>query len=101
MEQIELVVKVPQKTINRIRSVYGHDKCYGLSDEDRKTVVEAIVNGTLLPKGHGDLVDLNSLDGLWNLDFYNPDSYYEFCTIMECGRILVEADEEGADDEGI
>ena len=89
---MKIVIEIPNYIKEQVDEGKGEELgiplwlCYG------------IANGTPLPKGHGDLVDLKSLDRLWELDFYNPDSYYEFCTIMECGRILVEADEEGEED---
>ena len=58
----------------------------------------AFENAIPLPKGHGDLVDLNSLDGLYELDFCDPGAWYEFRKIMEGVNVLVEADKEGAEE---
>ena len=87
---MKYVIELPEDVVKR--TVFYREF---RSVDDCVTTIKALEKAITLPKGHGDLVDLKSLDRLWELDFYNPDSYYEFCTIMECGRILVEADEEG------
>lgn len=61
METVDIVLKLPQKTIDRIKSTYGHGKCCGMYDDDRRTIVEAIVNGNILPPGHGALKDADKL----------------------------------------
>lgn len=54
MADIELVIKIPKDEYNIAK--YGQ---YGNINID--TVRKAIANGTLLPKGHGDLIDASQL----------------------------------------
>lgn len=65
MADIELVIKIPQKTNERIRSIYGHNKCTGLWDEDRDIVVTAIYNGTPLDDVKAEMQRL--ADEPWNM----------------------------------
>lgn len=51
MADIELVVKMPKRVYNYIRK-YEH-----IANSDILDIKDAIINGTLLPKGHGDLID--------------------------------------------
>lgn len=57
MKTVDVVLKLPQKMVDRIKSTYGHGKCCGMYDDDRITIVEAIVTGNILPPGHGRLID--------------------------------------------
>lgn len=83
-----------QVVVSLTESAYK-EMCENGVDNVDYDIRRLIQNGKVLPKGHGDIVDLNSLDGLWDLDFYNPDSWYDFCRIMDNVSVLVEADEEG------
>lgn len=108
MKQTELVVKLPIKTINRIKSTYGHDECCGMYDDDRVTIVKAIVNGIFLPKGHGDLVDRDGINSrfnaIWNEleNLSNKSSYKElldkFSMCLDTALTIIEADWEGAEE---
>ena len=61
MADIELVIKLDEeyiKQIDRIRFLIG-------AKEDRSlqvNVINAIKNGTPLPKGHGDIIDRNKIE---------------------------------------
>lgn len=57
MVNVELVIKVPEKQYYIIRSELYNT----FSSEMRKWGLEAIRNGTPLPKGHGDLIDRGKL----------------------------------------
>lgn len=82
-----------QVVISLTESAY-QEMCENGVDNVDYDIRRLMQNGKVLPKGHGKIVDLNSLDGLYDLDFYNPDSWYEFCKIMDNVNVLVEADEE-------
>ena len=59
MADIELVIKMPEKTINEIKD--NAMFAGSISSDVRWDVTSAIVNGTPLPKGHGNLVDYEEL----------------------------------------
>ena len=53
MEYIELVIKIPEDE-------YEDVKYFGtIVDEDRDYIASRILNGVILPKGHGNLVDMH------------------------------------------
>ncbi len=61
MSDIEIVVKIPEEMYKWMNDV---NKCfddYGTSD-----FIDLIKNGTQLPKGHGDLVDVNEVEEYLN-----------------------------------
>lgn len=59
----EIVIKLPEKMYDEIRRFNGHSEV-PINNVDLYT---AIQNGTVLPKGHGDLVDLGKLiDNYWD-----------------------------------
>lgn len=51
--EIELVIKIPEEMAYRFKHE-GEQKHY-----DYHAVIKACINGTLLPKGHGDLIDVD------------------------------------------
>ena len=53
MADIELVIKIDEQTYNEIKD--------GFYDNNVRTMAIAIGNGTPLPKGHGELVDIRPL----------------------------------------
>lgn len=62
MADVELVIKIPKEIYKDIKE---HGLCGYCSD--REIVTEAIQNGTPLPKGHGDIVDIEKLvDMFWD-----------------------------------
>ena len=58
MTDIELVIKIPEETYNAIKS----DLYNTFPAEMKKWGLEAIRNGTPLPKGHGRLIDADILE---------------------------------------
>lgn len=52
----KLVIDIPRKTYEHIRSCGGHG-IFNIQDDDNLIVTKAIFNGTPLPKGHGRLKD--------------------------------------------
>ena len=60
MADIELVIKMPEKTINEIKD--NAMFAGSISSDVRWDVTSAIVNGTPLPKGHGRLIDADKLE---------------------------------------
>ena len=57
METVEVVIKIPKRTYDRVSErgiiAFGEDAYY---------IGHAIENGTVLPKGHGRLGDLDALE---------------------------------------
>ena len=54
-KDIELVIKIPEELYNHIMN----DNVYFL--EDGEKLHDIVKNGIPLPKGHGDLIDRNSI----------------------------------------
>lgn len=59
MADIELVIKIPEKTANEIKD--NAMFAGSVSSDIRWDVTSAIVNSILLPKGHGRLIDADAL----------------------------------------
>lgn len=53
MAEIELVIKMPENLYDNLKN--------GCGIYPYRLIYEAIVNGTPLPKGHGDLIDRKEL----------------------------------------
>lgn len=53
---MKIVIDIPDKIINHIKQ----DKDIQL-DSDKLIIINAILNGTPLPKGHGDLIDKSKI----------------------------------------
>lgn len=87
MADIELVIKIDEDYIKQI------DRLRFLSDkiEDRSlqiNVINAIKNGTALPKGHSDLIDRNELLKE-PMDLSNVPSNY-----VKIAKAIIKADTE-------
>ena len=88
MANIELVIKIPQET-------YDFLKRYGT---DGGIIEKAVLNGTRLPKGHGNLKDANDIvadiyDRYMSSDFkvYN-ESVKKCMDMIRSAPTIIEAD---------
>lgn len=82
MVDIELVIKISEEEYEMI---VNSEDC-GLH-----TLTRAIARGTILPKGHGRIGDLDALR-CENTDF---DTYNDYCTMfdeIEAAETIIEAD---------
>lgn len=82
MEEIEVVIKIPQE---EYETIVNSEDC-GLH-----TLTRAIARGTILPKGHGRIGDLDALR-CENTDF---DTYNDYCIMfdeIEAAETIIEAD---------
>ena len=57
---MELIIKISDKVYNRIKSDNGHGYC-ALRDQDERVIVDAICNGIRLAKGHGNIIDVDTI----------------------------------------
>ena len=57
METVEVVIRIPKIKLDRINKIANG--IWGTSNLDAQEM--AILNGTILPKGHGELVDRDDL----------------------------------------
>lgn len=85
MDEIELVVKIPEDVYTQIIDENGVDTML-------IPYKDIIKNGTPLPKGHGRIGDLDALR-CENTDF---DTYNDYCTMfdeIDAAETILEADE--------
>jgi len=86
---IELVIKIPEEQYNTIKS----DLYNTFPAEMKECGLEAIRNGTPLPKGHGDLVDYEEMKN--NARKYG--AYAEATLSHIKPKTIIEADKEDGD----
>ena len=87
MANIELVIKIPEEVKNRL--------CFGVTyPKDIQVVCEALNNGTPLPKGHGELKDIDKIvnDGI-------SKGFCDWYDEMKYAPTIIEADKESEDKE--
>lgn len=95
MADIELVIKIDEeyiKQIDKIRFLIG-----GIEDRSLQiNVINAIKNGTPLPKGHGRLIDADVvINNLFNSSLYDDDYYYGIAwRKVKNTPTIIEADKE-------
>ena len=112
METVELLIRIPDYA-------YDHIKVNAQESVDETEVMNAIRNGTLLPKGHDALIDADALkkyldDCVFCKKCPNKNKGNSYCTLDckfpdycddEWQRVIdeqptiIEADKEGADDD--
>lgn len=70
MSDIELVIKIPEEVKNRL--------WFGITySEDIQVMLGALSNGTLLPKGHGRLIDADKTLSIAWTNFYKHEDEWE------------------------
>ena len=87
METVEVVIRIPKREVEEIKRYCKRVELKISSLEDY--IYRSIANGTVLPKGHGDLIDK---DKLW--DAYQ-DMGQDFYQALDCVSAIIEADEGG------
>ena len=102
MEQIELVIRMSKDTYETI--------CNAGSDCNWIISAEEIIHGTLLPKGHGRLIDADKFDArmfqkafIDDTDMQKWDSgcwirYKMYERVRDSMPTVIEADKEGAEE---
>ena len=94
METVEVVIKIPKEEYDYIQ-LYGSIKPFS---------AKQIINGTVLPKGHGRLIDADKLKERY-LYMSNDDTAIEgmeYVTkgMIENAEVVIEADKEAENDTG-
>jgi len=88
MADIELVIKISEDSYKAT--------CNGwMLPTDVENVVQGIKNGTVLPKGHGKIGDLDALReevSTWGMNDYEPS---DFIDEIDRAETIIEADKEG------
>lgn len=93
---MKLVIDIPSHVKNRL--------IFGVTyKDDLRILVEALTNGTPLPKGHGRIVDINELMNVIGLEDNNENrenNLAELITLEDIDRIttIIEADGGEEDD---
>lgn len=88
---IELVIKIPEWKYKSICEGVEASKRCGVVGTD-SNIHEAIYNGTLLPKGHGRIGDLDALRdevSSWGMNDYEPS---DFIDEIDKADTIIEAD---------
>lgn len=89
---MEVVIKIPDEAYELLKSKPALDN-----------IAESIIaNGTLLPKGHGDLIDRNALITELETDYHNSLSesgahlFVEITNYIDDAETIIEADRENS-----
>ena len=108
MEQIELVIRIPKKLYDTIKK-----RERMLTSEDFQ-LYEAVENGTVLPKGHGDLKDTDALKTAYGIEratkygneskeqlenSYSTMMMYEIADMLDYAPTIIGADKEEEGDD--
>lgn len=84
MEEVELVIKIPEILYKHIMSMQLFILCRRSGKTTLAIIIAAIKNGTPLPKGHGRLIDA---DAVLAEPFGNTNKDIEIAeTIIEADR---------------
>lgn len=86
MADIELVIKISEETYNNLKI-----RCTQRVSNDE--MIEALKNGTPLPKGHGDLIDRKELlDTFWTYCRGGDFGYHQAEDLIKSKLAIIEAD---------
>ena len=93
----EILIRIPEMIYDGIKKRFPNDLCY----LDVCAMAKAIVNGTILPKGHGRLIDADEYltehrpRGILDELLWTESEMYKRIQRMPT---IVEADKEGAEE---
>ena len=103
---VQVVIEIPEEVYKSIRD---NEYC-GIIDSE---MYNAIANGTPLPKGHGDLKDVDALKKSYGLECatkygnaskeqqahsYDTMMMYEIADMLDFAPTIIEADKEEAEE---
>ena len=80
METVEVVIRIPKKCKEFL------DNGGKVDWLDANAIIDAVANGTALPKGHGRLIDADALNFICTYDTYGCD---KICYCDNCGYNVV------------
>lgn len=86
---MQIVVEIPEEWFNRLQDAWG----WALAENVR----EAIKSGTILPKGHGRLIDADKLESCTVYYAYAPRGFEELLmryADLQDAPTIIEADKE-------
>ena len=86
----ELVIKIPEVVYEHILKVKSVPDMLGI---DIVNTIEAVKNGTPLPKGHGRLIDADEIQ-FENNDFDTYSDYSRAFDAIDNAPTIIEADKE-------
>ena len=81
MKEVELVIKIPEKIYE---SVMDGTYC--------GTLYQELKNGTILPKGHGRLIDANRLRSMYSINRANFNTVVGIQKWIDEAPTIIEAD---------
>lgn len=87
METVEVLVRIPKRDFEELQSNYVWWGKHG----------EYIKKGTVIPKGHGDLKDVQDIINRINLNYNNHQSIdaYSLKDMIATVPTIIDADEDG------
>lgn len=85
MEDIELVIKIPKEMYKWVNDANKFFNDYGISD-----FIDLVKKGTLIPKGHGRLIDKDALGE--KLHRYTEAPYQYALKVFNESPIIINAD---------
>lgn len=96
----KLVIDIPRKTYEHIRSWGGHG-IFNIQGDDNLIVTKAIFNGTPLPKDHGKLIILDEAKAkVYFTKFsFSVQDWISAVDMYKAALKLIEADKETENDE--
>ena len=90
---MEILIKIPDEDYKFIKDV-SYLICGRSCKTIQKNVITAIQNGTVLPKGHGRLIDADKLDTRERGNNSQRTMWWNIDCIVKDAETIVEADKE-------
>ena len=95
---MQIVIDIPEDDYKFIKDIQDYISGRRSGRQIEYNIINAILNGTPLPKGHGRLIDADALkecEQKWSCD-YEPDGYSHVVEIRDIDDepTIIEADKE-------
>ena len=94
METVEVVIRMPKQDFDFIKDEFADGD---MPDEKdlKETIYYAIANGTVLPKRHGDLKDVDEIERIWKKGNYVRSALLFAPTVIEADKEVDDGRENG------
>lgn len=98
MADVELVIRISEELYNRFGYEYREEN--SISKHTNDAILEAFCNGTVLPEGHGKLIDENDFEKRIAILTQSMDlGYGEIMDVIDEISPIIEADKDTKDNE--
>lgn len=94
---MKIVIDIPEESYNAICTITTLAEMESVGQDTKRVIYTGIQNGTILPKGHGRLIDADAIKPKFcNSNIYTSEKGFWYYSVKDVNDIptIIEADKE-------